>query len=33
MEKADPEIWKNDDEWGDWMVEFVPCKKGLTSQG
>ena len=28
MEKVDSEIWKNDDEWGDWMVEFVPCKKG-----
>jgi len=28
MEKVDSEIWKNEDEWGDWMVEFVPCKKG-----
>ena len=22
------EIWNEVDEWGEWMVEFIPCKKG-----
>ncbi|MDC0028382.1 hypothetical protein OAJ35_02525 [Gammaproteobacteria bacterium] len=24
----DRAIWNEVDEWGDWMVEFIPCKKG-----
>ena len=28
MKNFDPAIWTNEDEHGDWMVEFVPCKKG-----
>tara|TARA_B100001113_G_C21012620_1_gene580000 strand:+ start:253 stop:936 length:684 start_codon:yes stop_codon:yes gene_type:complete len=28
MKKIDSAIWKNEDEHGDWMVEFVPCQKG-----
>ena len=28
MNELDATIWKNEDEHGDWMVEFVPCKKG-----
>jgi hypothetical protein len=28
MKNLDAAIWGNEDEHGDWMVEFVPCKKG-----
>jgi hypothetical protein len=28
MKNFDAAIWSNEDEHGDWMVEFVPCKKG-----
>ena len=28
MKNFDAAIWSNEDEHGDWMVEFMPCKKG-----